>query len=176
MSYAADGPLLTSLAAAKATLAATHQWTQIATADRIYFDALPAPSPGPDYTAAQMIAARPFAIMWHEVSAGFRLDSAAADMHHPLPSGKIITQIELNVPTEHANNPTAVAIWANRTIGRLLRTADDAQPGLWDLANRPGFLPIHSIEVDGYIRTDRKEKVAVGDAIVFEFAINWGAK
>lgn len=174
MPLADDGPLLIALDAAKRMLAATAQWSAIADASRIHFDALPAPSPGPDYTKAQMIAARPFALMWHELSGGFRLEAATADLRCPIVSGKIVIQIELNVPSEHAANPTALAIWINRLIGKLLRTGESASPGLWDLANTPGYLPVTSIDVDAYMRTTAKEASQVGDAIIFEFQLSWG--
>lgn len=176
MTLATEGPLLIALDAARRTLADTGQWSEIADLSRIHYDALPAPEPGPDYTRQQLIAARPFALLWHEVSGGFRLEAQTADLRCPISSGKIICQIEVNVPPDIADNPTAVATWAMRLIGRLLRTDDDDEPGIWDLANTPGYLPVRAIDVDAYVRTGEKEIRDVGDAILFEFCLTWGGR
>ncbi len=175
-----DGPLLIALDAAKRMLAACDQWQAIAggeaSTERIHYDALPAPDPGPQFTRAQMIAARPFALLWQDISGGYRIESGSATPHCPNQSGKIICQIELNVPAEHAGNPTALADWANRLIGRLIRTGDPEAPGLWDLSRSPGFLPVTAIDVDNYVRTNPKEFRELGDAIIFELAITWSTR
>lgn len=174
MDLATDGPLLLSLDAAKRILAATAAWTELGGAERIYFDALPPPSPGPDYSRQELIQLRPFALIWHDVSGGYRMEAASADLRCPAQSGKIIVQFEVNTPDDVQNDPTALAIQMNRLIGNLLRTGNPSSPGLWDLAWQPGYLAIRAIEVDGYVRTDDKQIAEVGDAICFEFAITWG--
>ncbi len=176
----ADCPLLIALDAARRMLAACDQWSAIAggeaSIDRIHYDALPPPVPGPHYTRAQMIAARTFALLWNDTTAGYQFDSGTTTADCPNQSGRIICQIELNVPAEHANDPHAMATWANRTIGRLARTGDRLAPGLWDLSRNPGMLPIRQIDVAAYERTTTKEARDLGDAIIFELALHWSTK
>ncbi|WP_144057924.1 hypothetical protein [Novipirellula maiorica] len=167
-------PLLNALDRARDMLAATAVWQEIADASHIYYDALPPASPGPDYTRTQIENLRPLAILWHEVNGGFRLAVATADACTPIASGRMVIQIELNVPAEHADNPTAVGRWVMDLIGRLIRSYDTNSPGLWELSNRPGYLPLVSIDVDAYIRTSKKEVIALGDAVVFDLTLTWG--
>jgi len=175
-----DGPLLIALDTARRMLAACDQWSAIAggeaSIDRIHYDALPPPSPGPHYTRSQMIAVRPFALLWSDTAAGYQIDSGTTTADSPNQSGRVICQIELNVPAEHATKPHAVATWANRTIGRLVRTGSPAAPGLWDLSRNPGSLPIRQIDVAAYERTTTKESIDLGDAIIFELALHWSTK
>lgn len=171
-----DGPLLIALDTAAQMLAACDQWTAIAAEGSIHYDALPPPSPGPHYTRAQLVDLRPFALLWNDTGAPYQIDSGTTTAESPNQSGRIICQIEVNVPAEHADAPHALATWANRLIGRLIRTGDPAAPGLWDLSRSPGMLPVRQIEVTGYERTTRKEANEIGDAIIFELALSWSTR
>lgn len=176
LTLAADGPVLITLDACRRMLAATAQWAAIASLARIHYDALPASSPGPNYTKAQMISARPFALLWADLSAGYKIESGSQGPNCPNQSGVIICQIELNVPAEHATNPETLSIWANRLLGRIIRTGESATPGLWDLSRTPGYLPIDAIELHSYERTTQKEATELGDAIIAELAVHWSNK
>jgi hypothetical protein len=176
LTLAADGPVLITLDAARRQLAATSQWSTIANSSRIHLDALPPASPGPTYSRAQMIAARPFALLWCDPQSGYRIESGSQGPGCPNQSGMIICQIELNVPVEHTDNPENLALWANRLLGRLIRTGNSETPGLWDLSGSPGYLPIRSIDLHSYARTTKKEAAELGDAIIAELVIGWSTR
>jgi len=176
LTLAADGPVLIALDAARRMLAATAQWTAIASAGRIHYDALPPPTPGPAYTKPQLIAARPFALLWSDLSSGYKIEAGSQGPGCPVQSGKIICQIELNVPVEHYANPETLSLWANRLLGRIIRTGEPNTPGLWDLSRTASYLPIQSIELHSYERTTKKEATELGDAIIAELSIHWSTK
>lgn len=180
----ADGPVLDALNAARRMLADCYWWRRIADADspwdqatalaHIHFDGLPPADPGPNHSLAQMTALRPFAIMWTDITGGLRIRNATAGYTCNVPSGRIIAQIELPVPTAIASDPTAVADDISRKIGLILRTGDSDQPGLFELAGRSGYLPLTEVELFGYARTDAKAAEDLGDIVFAELQISWG--
>lgn len=174
MSFAVDGPLLHALKRAREMIAATNQWAAIAAENRIYVDALPPADPGPDFTRAQLESLRPFCVLWHDVSGGMSIAVATADRTHPVQSGKIIAQFELNTPAAMIADPNALGEYVQRIAGRLARTGDPDSPGLFDLAAQPNRLPIMRIDIDAYERTDPKEAAELGDAVCFELHLTWG--
>jgi hypothetical protein len=171
---ATDGPLLVALERAKAMVAATAQWAAISNASKIHFDALPAPASGPTFSKSDLMALRPFCLLWHDVSSGMSLDVASADRVCPHASGKIICQFEIGVPESIAGDNAQIGLWVQRIAGRLARTGESESPGLFDLAATPGYLPIRSIHIDAYERTDPKEATELGDAVCFELHLVWG--
>jgi hypothetical protein len=180
----ADGPLLPSLNAAKAMLRDCYWWRRIISeaspmteeqaAARIYFDELPPASPGPDHTRDQLVALRPFCLLWADVAAGFRMRFDATGSCCVPVSGTFVFRIELPVPNDLAANPTGLAIDMNRKLGRLLRTCDDDEPGLAELTMLAGYLPIKELSLRGYVRTDAKTAIELGDAVVAEIEMQWG--
>jgi hypothetical protein len=179
-----DGPLLPALNAAKAMLRDCYWWRRIANesnpwteeqaAARIYFDELAAPSPGPDHTKAELMALRPFCILWADVAAGFRMRFDSTGSCCVPTSGTFVMRIELPVPNNLAADPSALAQDLNRKIGRLLRTCDADQKGLAELSGLPGYLPLRELSLRGYIRTDEKAAIELGDAVVAEIEVQWG--
>ncbi len=109
--------------------------------------------------------------MWADISGGFRWRSDSGDFCCSLVSGVVVMQIEINVPSELRNDPTALAIDTNRKLGRIIRTGDLNEPGLLDLR---GMLPITEAKISGYIRTDSKAANDIGDAITAEIELRWG--
>lgn len=180
----ADGPVLDALNAARAMLRDCHWWRRVANPDspwsqataeaHIHFDGLPPPVPGPDHSLAQLTQLRPFALMWTEQSAGFRLRNETAGYCCAIPSGMIVVQIEMPVPTAMVNNPTTLAQHLSRLLGLIMRTGNAEQPGLFELSGRAGYLPLTEIQLIGYARTDAKTARDIGDVIVAELQLNWG--
>lgn len=179
-----DGPLLSSMAAAKAMLRDCYWWRRLADANNawseaeaaahIHYDALPPPSPGPDHSLSELQAARPFALLWSDAAAGMRLRNSTAGYCCYLPSGVIVIQIEMAVPANIAANPTAVAEDVSRKLGRIMTTGNAEQPGLMELSGLAGYLPINELQLYGYLRTDAKAARDLGDCVVAELQLNWG--
>lgn len=178
MSLLADGPLLLALEAARVMIASTHEWQSVcgepAPTHRIYIDALPLADPGPDYSKEQLIALRPFAIIYNTTSGGLSLRAAAANFQNPLRRGVIECQFQVNVPADIAADPNAVGTWARRIAGRIAQTGSDDNPGIAELTMKNGYLPVMEIDVEAFERTDLKEQRQYGDAVIFGITLHWG--
>lgn len=181
-----DGDLLAVLELGRAMLRDAYWWRRLAdpnapwdeatAAAHIHFDELPKPSPGPDYGLTQLSTLRPFAIMWADVAGGQRWRSDSGDFCCALVSGTLVIQLELAVPANIAADPTAVAIDVNRKLGRIMRTCDADEPGILDLSGRAGYLPITEAKITGYMRTDAKTALEIGDAVTAEIELQWGQR
>jgi hypothetical protein len=195
-----DGPLLSAAAAARAMLAECHEWQQAVSAKplgelnthfpavfpsafsdldahalgRIFYDELPQSETGSDLTREELEALRPFALVWNDVSSGLRISSDAGGNCATLTSGKVIMQIELPTPTVSLSQPNGVGESVMRRYGRILRSNNVAEPGLWELSRNPGYLPLLDTQITGYIRTTEKEQRELGDAVLAEIMIDWG--
>jgi hypothetical protein len=180
----ADGPILDALTAARAMLRDCYWWRRLANPvtpwnqataeEHIHFDGLPPPSPGPDHSLGELTLLRPFAIMWTEQSAGLRIRNETAGYCCAIPSGIVVVQIEFPVPAGIANQPSAVAEYASRAIGRIMRTCDANQPGLFELSGLAGYLPLNEIQLIGYARPEKKTTIELGDFVLAELQLNWG--
>lgn len=179
-----DGDLLAVLEAGKAMLRDAYWWRRLADPDNpwdeataaahIYFDQLPPPDPGPDYGAPQLGTLRPFALMWTDIAGGMRWRADGGDFCCSLVSGILVIQLELAVPMALADDPTALAADINRKLGRIMRTCDPAEPGILDLSGVSGYLPINEAKITGYMRTDSKAALELGDAVTAEIELRWG--
>ncbi len=180
----ADGDMLPLLIAARNQLRDCYWWRRLAgentpwdeatAQSHIHFDALPPPAQGPDHTRAELVNYRPFAIMWADIMGGYRWRADTGDYCCSMVGGVLVLQLELNVPSNLANTPTALAEDLHRKLGRIMRTDDPLQPGLLNLSGQPGYLPITEAKITGYIRTDPKAAVEIGDAITCEIELQWG--
>lgn len=176
-------PLLNSLLAVRKilrdcyywrALGGVTPWTEEQAEARIYFDELPPPS-GDDYTAAELTALRPFALVWLDLNGGLKLTSEVSANCCWTPSGAAILQVELPVPTDLANDPGALTVDLHTKLGRIIRTCDAEKPGLADLASVSGYLPIKEVLYRGYIRTDVKAVNDLGDCVRCEIELQWSA-
>ncbi len=61
------------------------------------------------HSKAEMISLRPFAILWADITGGFRWRADSGDFCCSLVSGVFVMQLELNVPSDLAATPTALA-------------------------------------------------------------------
>lgn len=179
-----DGPLLASLNAAKAMLRDCYYWRALkdplaiwdtpTAAEHIYFDGLPPASPGPDHSRSELVNLRPFALMWADTAGGLTLRQDATGPNCLLHSGSIIIQIEMNVPADLADDPTALAESLMQSLGRIMKSNDGAKPGLFELSDLAGYLPLRQVKLIGYMRTDAKAAIELGDAVVAELELSWG--
>lgn len=184
----ADGDIIACLNAARYQLRDSYWWRRTlnpnspwddATAlAHIHLDELPASTTGPDHSLAELVALRPFALMWADISNGFSWTSGSGDFCCANIAGQIILQLELPIPTNIANDPQAVAVWVNTALGRIIRTDDEAQPGILDLSAKIGpdgpYLPITAAKLTGYIRSEVKDRYDLGDFIRAELELTWG--
>ena len=152
---------------------ADQQDAQAAT--RIHIDALPRPANAAEHTLAELIALRPFAIIWMRETAGLEMRSDSTFTLAPVVSGNLVCRLEMNVPDSLANDPAALALHGAQTIGRILRTGDELSPGLWDLNFQPGLLPLVTTFVSGPARTNEDDRQAIGDAMAWEIEVQFGS-
>ncbi len=150
-----------------------NPWDQATAAAHIHFDELPEASPGPDHSLVELMAYRPFALVWADVAGGLRWRSDTGDFCCATVSGVCVVQFELAVPS-NLTTPRSVADYVNRTLGRVIRTCDPDKPGILDLSGTAGYLPITDAKISGYIRTDRKTALEIGDAVTAELELTWG--
>lgn len=149
-----------------------NPWDQATAAAHIYTDALPPPSPGPDFTLADLQTLRPFALVWPDTTLGLRMQQVATGCYSP--SGQFIMQIELDTPDGFANDNNALGEELYQRFGRLIYTGDGGAPGMLDLATTSGYLPITDVVFTRYMRSEPDDWQDVGDCIVAEFQISWG--
>lgn len=182
-----DGDMLAALLAARNSLMDCYWWRRLANPNspwdqdtakaHIHFDELPPPSGGEQvHSKAELLSLRPFAIVWADITGGFRWRTDTADWCCAMVSGVMVMQLEINVPSDLANSPSSLATDLHRKLGRIIRTSDPAEPGLLDLSGQDGYLPIIEAKITGYIRTDRKAAVDIGDAVTAEIELHWGVR
>jgi hypothetical protein len=149
-------------------------WTESQAAARIHYDELPPPSPGPNHAREQLIALRPFCLLWADTAGGFTTTLDAMGGCCSTKSGTFIYQIELPVPSALATTPSALAEHLTQVFGRIMESCDFDKPGMVELSRLPGYLPIKSLALRGYVRTDQKAAIELGDAVVAEIECRWG--
>lgn len=184
-----DGPLINVLDRVEAMLADCYWWRRIedegspwdasTAADHIHQDALPPPA-GDEYTKAELIALRPFALIWNDTDRGYRLSAGGhlAGGQCSIPSGRVVVEIEINTPSAIVNDPNAVGRYAAKTAGRLVWTNDGAKPAIWDLSGGSGesgtYLYVNDLNVMGHYRSDDSHTEQYGDSLLFGFHLDWG--
>lgn len=177
--------MLAALTAARNQLRDCYWWRRLANPDsawneatsqaHIHFDELPPPAANAEiHSRAELVSLRPFAIMWADITGGFRWRTETGDFCCSMVSGVIVMQLELNVPANLAATPTALAEDLYQKFGRIMRTSNANEPGLLDLSGQAGYLPITDARITGYIRTDRKAAIDIGDAVTAEIELRWG--
>jgi len=166
-----------------ATCTAFRQWDGLSLTveqakDRIYFDALPPPS-GNVYTKAELVALRPFAIVYTSASDGLQFvqESSAALGGSFVAAGALIVRLERNFPDVSAEADPAAA--ADRQfenfLGPLMRSEDANSPGLLELAGQAGYLVIRQLSLmAGPMRCDPKDVTGLGDHQVAFLEVQWG--
>lgn len=178
-------PLLNSLIAARnmlrdcywwrAMVSESTPWTEAQAQDRIYFDELPPSDSADDYTPDEMDALRPFALAWLDINGALQLRADSSSGCCWVPSGSVIFQLEMPVPEAYSTDTQGLANYLHQRIGRIIRTCDATKPGLADLSGIAGYLPLKHIIYRGYVRTDVKSAVEIGDCVRCELELQWGS-
>ncbi len=176
-------PILTSITAARQMLADCFYWRRIAGGDpwtaeqslaRVHVDALPPPAEGGEHTLAELQALRPFAIVSLGEGEAIHFDMDGSGNCCVGVGGSIDIYIELPVPEDLKNSPSALAADVYDRIGRVLRTANSSEPGLCDLAGLPGYLALRRATLQAYYRSTRQERLELGDFTAIHLSLRWG--
>lgn len=147
--------------------------TQAAALLRIHHEGLPAPAGGADeHTAAELVAHRPYIILWTDEERGYTLTLDGAGGHDEFSdSGRLKLRLVQNAPDTVGDEPTSEAnhTW-RQTIGQIL---DD----LCDLSGLAGYLSFRGISVEyGPFWSHPKVAATQGVWQAVEIAITWGSQ
>lgn len=152
-------------------LAACTAWSSLN--GTIYHNHLPDPSNKVSHTAAEIIALRPFALIW-TTDDGYRVrrvTSGGGVCHEG--SGQLVIRIERNATA--GETPAELdRSWEN-IIG-LIISGTQANPGLINLAADPSYLPISSVSLVDHSRTDPAKIKDIGDAQRALLLVEWSTQ
>jgi hypothetical protein len=147
---------------------------------RIYFDDTPLPPDGQEsYTAGQLAALRPFAVVFLATPGGARW-SADATPNRCVPSGRIQIYLEEAIPSDLVPAGTAaedtgeVIRRFENFVGRLIQNESD--PSALTFATTramAGYFAWKSISWDGPYRPHPQEVAAQGDHQYGLLTIDW---
>lgn len=162
-----NGPMVAAVDKIRQAIADCHHWD-----GGTYIDALPAPD-GQVFTADELAALRPFALISQSRGDGFEINArnVGGDCH--IAHGHVSVDFELPVPNEIANQ-TALGLHVLTVIGRLIWTGDKSQPGLLDLSGQPGRPFIRRVLVGDYGRCHEEDVSEYGDHIGCGLDLWWG--
>lgn len=143
---------------------------------RIYFGALDQPADGADaHTAAELASLRPFVLLWTDEQAGIQLDFSSlggADGWHLRPTRGVITcRFEV---AAGSGTPQEEERIVKNAVGKMAQSGDNANPGLVELAGRPGYMAISRLVIRGPWRSDEDEVPHIGDFWAARFDVEWG--
>jgi hypothetical protein len=147
-------------------------------ADRIYYDALPPPlNNAAEYTRDELIALRPFALIYKTVERGitFRHASSGSRFGH-LPSGRLVVELHRNVPIDEQHDPGAADRSFENMVGLLISSSNANQPGLVELSAYGTYLQLGTITDYGPERCDPDAVPSLGDFQSYALFIDWGVE
>lgn len=166
---AAQTNLGTSLANSTAFQALVDADNASEAAAKIFFNALPAPAKGNEYTLADWNQHKPFGMIWSAEVRGFRLKrDAFGDGHEFLPAGTLWLKLMQDVPAAVVDEiAEAERLWENRVI--------DIAEDLCRLSGGGGYLDFHTIELMMLWRPEEKHQITVGDVQIAILQIKYDA-
>lgn len=157
------------LKAALAASATFQAWTGSAdsaeAAARIYREALPRPDSAREYTAAELSALRPYAIVG---TLGYRSDADAGGAERERwATGRLLLRLVMDVPAEAAEDEEELSIQFENVIGGIERD-------LYATSGLAGYLDVRGFELPApYMRTHPDQVNTEGDAVGVEIVIEW---
>ena len=139
--------------------------------ERIYHDALPPPHDRDiEYGPRELSAIRPFMILSTETFGGYQLDfDSEIDF---AARGTLRVVIEQDRPEDTDNDPGRADREMRVALGHLLRSGDDAQPGLVELV-RAGRMRIQRVSISGPQSQPPEETEAYGECQWMQLTIDW---
>jgi hypothetical protein len=133
---------------------------------RIYIDSLPNPPNDADsYSADELVALRPFAIVMTARQSGYSRGRVATETYPE--AGKMAIAFEENVPASLADDVPALERQFKNTLGVII----DEMLGL---AYQAGYLAIDLITFSGPVRCLKDDAVGEGDHHFAMFEIQYG--
>lgn len=173
----AVGPIGKAIEALRATLADCahfrtwqgNTWDQAQALAHIHPHGLPDPVGQEVHSLDDLAGYRPF-VEIYLAEEGIELELDAAPNHY-LDSGAIVARFEQAVPADDPKQ-SAEADFDN-FIDQVIRSEDKDNPGLVELAARPGYFFFERLTIEPTIRTHAKQRAELGDAqarfLIFEF-------
>lgn len=171
MTFATNGAIYQAQVVFKADLEACTNFAGITA----YHGALPKPAGNnASHTLAELQALRPYAIV-STPTEGFRaIKDASGDAM--VFGGRLDLEITRDTPAGMIDDPAACDADFLKLVGKIIATGDPDNPGLAELSENVGTLPINSIRVLGPARTDERDLAELGDAQRIWLSITWGAQ
>jgi hypothetical protein len=150
--------------------------------DRIYFDDLPVPPNGQDaFSAEQMAAMRPFAVVFFPVVGGVRW-SCDASPRHLRPHGKVLIYLEAGIPDDlvpdgdDVEDSGEIIRRFDNWIGRMVSSTDSGDVTLKSLRGTAEMLDFTDLEYVGPFRAHPNDVPTQGDHQFATLELTWGAK
>lgn len=147
-----------------------HHWD-----GQTYVDALPAPPSGQVYTADELNALRPFALISQARGDGWEVNAKHVGGACHISHGHVLVSFELPIP-EDVTDATSLGLHVLTTVGRLIWTGDASKPGLIDLSGQPGRPFVRRVVVGDYGRCHDEDVQEYGDHIGCELDLWWGVR
>lgn len=155
-----------------ASLPAFQTWTgtadSAAAQTHVYVGDVPPPSGSETYDPADLVALRPFAIVYTEPQAGYRASKdAVGTSWHFRESGRLVVMLEQEIPAAIRHDAAEVRRQFMNAMGQIL---DE----LLGQAGVAGQLAVRSATVYGPYRVDDDDIQGQGEPIVAYFDLEWG--
>jgi hypothetical protein len=137
--------------------------------EHVFYEALPPPAEGSEYSAAELVGYRPYALVSMEVENGFQAAADAHGSHFEFDeSGVLSVWFEDNVEPSIAEQHGEISRRFLNVVGSIV---DELQA----LAGTGGYLAAQAIEVVmGPGRGALDERSAQGDYVALRLRIAWG--
>lgn len=176
MTTAAEGSITLAEQDLANTLADCHAFqawagvaSQAAALERIYFDGLPAPDNGREtYTADELAALRPYAVIWTDEEEGFRRKQVAAGAGFYFEdSGRLHLELVQEIAAADQADLSASDRKFKNALGLIL---DE----LAELAGQGGYLTATSFATKGPLRPHPDSEDGEGPWQWAKLVIDWG--
>jgi len=148
-----------------------NDWSVAQAKEHVHHDKLPDPESGADeYSVAELGLYLPYCVAWTNPNGGFELDGdAVGEGIEYLPSGVLGTDFYRLIDGDAGEGDETF----RNMMGALLTSGDDENPGLLELAGRPGYLCLVRLQVFGPIVTEPRENPAMGQAHTMRIVTHW---
>lgn len=143
---------------------------------RIYFDALPPPADGDQYTVAELAALRNCAIVAKHPSENVRWVFDACGGDHFNCHGVLVVMLFRTIPEADRDDIESAERSMENFVGQLVRSGDPSAPGLCELSGRAGYLSFYEIMEDGPHFDPAEDGEARGHEMRHLLVIRWGVR